>query len=85
MKYCVVKGTAATIAQGDEEATLVKCGKSTRDNRGNIIEYEILTEEEYLARVELEPEPIAEPTEIEELSNYILDVDFRVMMIEMGL
>lgn len=31
------------------------------------------------------PPVITPPTEIEELSNYILDVDFRVVMIEMGL
>jgi len=34
--------------------------------------------------VPIEPEP-QPPTEIEELTNYVLDVDFRLVMIEMGL
>lgn len=31
-----------------------------------------------------EPEP-DEPTEFEQLSNHVLDVDFRVVMLEMGM
>ena len=32
----------------------------------------------------IEPE-LQSPSEIEELTNYVLDVDFRLMMVEMGL
>lgn len=39
---------------------------------------------ELIEDVEVERE-IEPPTELEELSNYVLDVDFRVVMLEMGL
>ncbi|WP_039044185.1 hypothetical protein [Sporosarcina sp. ZBG7A] len=34
--------------------------------------------------IPIEPEPL-EPTELEVISNYVLDVDYRLAMIEMGL
>ncbi len=45
---------------------------------------EIVTEEEYLARVELEPKPITEPTTEELQMEYNIDLDYRISLIEMG-
>ena len=84
MKYCVRIGTAKELESSEFNTDEIFLQNA--QNAGfTENEVEILTEEEYLTRKELEPLPIVEPTEFEELSNYILDVDFRVVMLEMGL
>lgn len=83
MKYCVIKNTTKVI-DGSENPLEIMLQNAINAGFAET-EVEILTEEEYLARVELDPRPIAEPTELEELSNYVLDVDFRVVILEMGL
>lgn len=50
--------------------------------------YELVVEDgELVDIVELErpPSPPPEPTPIEEISNYLLDVDMRLVMMELGL
>jgi hypothetical protein len=50
-----------------------------------------ITQEEYnhfaelLKEPEPEPIPIPQPTEIEMMRDYVLDVDYRLVMIELGL
>lgn len=48
--------------------------------------FELVRESGVVKVIEKIPEVIIpEPTEIEELTNYVLDVDFRVVMLEIGL
>lgn len=79
LKYCVIKNTV-TVIDGSEnsiESMLVNV-----QNAGfTESEVEILTEEEYQARKELEPVSPKEPTQ----EDYLLDLDFRLSMIELGL
>lgn len=65
MKYCVIKNTT-TIIDGSENPLEIMLQNA--QNSGFVEnEVEILTEEEYQARVELEPKPITEPTTEERL------------------
>ena len=60
MKYCVIKNTTKVI-DGSENPTEVMLQNA--QNAGYTEnEVEILTEEEYLARIESEPKPILEPS-----------------------
>lgn len=63
MKYCVIKDTAKVIDGSDNPLKIMIQNAQNAGFAEN--EVEILTEEEYQARVELEPKPMAEPTEIE--------------------
>lgn len=50
--------------------------------------YDFVIENDQLVDIiELEkpPEPPPEPTEMDELENYVLDVDMRLLLVEMGL
>lgn len=65
MKYCVVKGTTKII---DGSGNPVEIMARNAQNAGFAeSEFEILTEEEYLARKELEPKPIELPSVEERL------------------
>jgi hypothetical protein len=66
MKYCVIKDTIRDIAQSENVENLIESGNSTVID-GMLVEYEILTEEEYQVRKALEPTPPQEPTETEKL------------------
>jgi len=60
MKYCVIKNTTKVI-DGSENALEIMLQNA--ENAGfTETEVEILTEEEYQARLENEPKPIQEPT-----------------------
>ena len=65
MKYCVIKNTTEVI-DGSENS--IETMIQNAHNAGFAEkEVEILTVEEYQARVELEPKPIIEPTTEERL------------------
>lgn len=83
MKYCVIKNTTKVIDGSNNPAEIML--RNAQNAGFTESEVEILTEEEYQARVELEPEPIREPTETEILTDYIVEVDFRVVLLELGL
>lgn len=53
-KYCVIKGTLKDISQGKRDDLLILTGEATKDNNGNKVDYEILTEEEYTEKENLE-------------------------------
>lgn len=79
MKYCVIKNTTKVIDGSNNPA------ESMLQNAQNAgfseLEVEILTEEEYQSRKEIEPKPVQEPS----IEDYMLDLDFRLSMIELGL
>jgi hypothetical protein len=75
MRYCVIKNTT-TIIDGSENP--IEIMLQNAQNAGfSENEVEILTEEEYLQRVEAEPKPIQPPTDkerIEALEAALLEV-----------
>ncbi len=75
MKYCVIKNTT-TIIDGSENPLEIMLQNA--QNAGfTENEVEILTEEEYQARVESEPKPVQEPT-LEEKNR--ADIDYLAIM-----
>jgi hypothetical protein len=75
MKYCVIKNTTKVIDGSDNPLELML---QNAQNAGfTESEVEILTEEEYQARVELEPIAPQTPTETEQLR---ADVDYISIM-----
>lgn len=65
MKYCVIKDTTTVIDGSDNSIEIML---QNAQNAGfTETEIEILTEEEYQARKDLEPKPITEPTTEERL------------------
>lgn len=75
MKYCVIKDTTKII-DGSENPIEIML-KNAQNAGFTESEVEILTEEEYQTRVELEPKPMAEPTETERLAvleSAVLDI-----------
>lgn len=83
MKYCVIKDTVKVI-DGSENPIGIMLQNAQNAGFAET-EVEILLEEEYLARVELEPKPITEPTTEELQMEYNIDLDYRISLIEMGL
>lgn len=83
MKYCVIKDTT-TVIDGSENTQEVMLRNA--ENAGFAeTSVEILTEVEYERRKSLEPISRTEPTEIEMMRDYVLDVDYRLVMMELGL
>lgn len=79
MKYCVVKNTTIVI---DGSQNNINIMLQNALNAGFLeSEIEILTEQEYEERKSLEPLPLPQPTQ----DDYLLDLDFRLSMIELGL
>lgn len=80
MNYCVIKNTTTIIdgSLNNKEIMFKNAvnAKFTED------EVEILTEEEYQKRKELEPKPIIEPTLVEENR---ADIDYISIMIGVDL
>ncbi len=73
MKYCVIKNTT-TVIDGSENPLEIMLQNAINAGFAEN-EVEILTEEEYQARVDLEPKPIELPSEserIDMLENIIL-------------
>ena len=65
MKYCVVKDTTKVIdGSGNSAETMLQNAQNAGFTENQI---EILTEEEYLTRVENEPKPLPLPTAEERL------------------
>lgn len=65
MEYCVIKNTTKVIDGSENPIKIMLKNALNAGFAEN--EVEILTEEEYQARVELEPKPIAQPTMEERL------------------
>ena len=65
MRYCVIKDSTKVI-DGSENSLEIMLQNALNSGFSEM-EVEILTEEEYLARKELEPKPITEPTTEERL------------------
>ena len=59
MRYCVIKNTTKVIDGSDNSTELML--QNARNAGFKEEEVEILTEEEYQARLENEPKPIQEP------------------------
>lgn len=79
MRYCVIKDTILVI-DGSNNDDYIMLGNA--QNAGfSKNEVEILSEEEYMARLENEPKALQEPTSEE----YLLDLDYRLSCIELGL
>lgn len=73
MKYCVIKNTTKVIDGSENSLEIMLQNAINAGFAEN--EVEILTEEEYQARVDLEPKPIELPSEserIDMLENIIL-------------
>jgi len=66
MKYCVIKNTTKVIDGSENPLEIMLQNAINAGFTEN--EVEILTEEEYQARKELEPKPLQEPTLEERLS-----------------
>ena len=80
MIYCVIKDTVRII-DGSENPTEIMLQNA--QNAGfNENEVDILTEEEYQARKELEPEPPKEPTKEEILEQRINDLELYILTME---
>ena len=65
MKYCVIKDTTKVI-DGSENPIEIML-QNAQNSGFTETEVEILTEEEYQARKELEPKPTQEPTQEERI------------------
>ncbi len=75
MKYCVIKNTSRDIDSNQSiEVMLQNAGNAGFTEN----EVEIITEDEYLARKELEHQPIQEPT-LEEKNR--ADIDYISIML----
>ena len=82
MKYCVIKNTIKVI---DGSENPLKIMLENAQNAGFVeSEVEILTEEEYQIRVELEPKPIPQMTESERITLLEQATNDLVMTIMMG-
>ena len=82
MKYCVIKNTTKII---DGSVNPIEIMLQNAQNAGfTESEVEILTEEEYRARVELEPKPIPPMTESERITLLEQATNDLVMTIMMG-
>ena len=80
MRYCVIKDTIKVI---DGSENPIEIMLQNAQNAGFAeIEVEILTEEEYEERKSQEPVPI--PTPSFSMEDYILDLEFRLSILEMG-
>ena len=79
MKYCVLKNTTIVINKGIDEGILIENALTTKTNDGESVEYEILTEEEYQTRLELEPIPPKKPTKEELLEQRINDLELYIL------
>ena len=78
MKYCVVKYTVNVIDGSINNKTIMLQNAINIGFSEN--EVEILTEEEYQARVELEPKPIEEPS----IEERVKTTEETIMMLLMG-
>lgn len=79
MNYCVIKDTTKIIDGSDNPLELML---QNAQNAGFTADkVEILTQEQYDARKALEPQPTPQPT----LEDYVLELEFRLMMLELGL
>ena len=67
MKYCVIKDTTKVIDGSNNPAEIMLQNAQNAGFTEN--EVEILTEEQYKARVDLEPEPTPKPTAEERLES----------------
>lgn len=75
MNFCVVKNTTKIIdGSNNSIEIMLQNAQNAGFSEGEI---EILSEEEYQARVELEPKPIQEPT-LEEKNR--ADIDYLAIM-----
>lgn len=79
MKYGVIKDTTKIIDGSENPLEIMLENAQNAGFAEN--EVEILSEEEYQTRLELEPKPPQEPT----TEDYFVDLDFRVSKIELGL
>lgn len=80
MKYCVVKNTVKII---DGSRNPIETMLQNAQNAGfTENEVEILTEEEYQARVDLEPKLIQKPTKQELLEERINELELFILMQE---
>lgn len=80
LQYCVIKDTTKVIDGSDNHIEIML---QNAQNAGFAeTEVEILTEEEYQARVELEPIPPQEPTREELLEQRINDLELYILMQE---
>ncbi|WP_313893845.1 hypothetical protein [Psychrobacillus sp.] len=57
----------------------------TRTNEHGIVEEKITRKQKWYDENPTEPEVLPEPTETEMMMDYLVDVDYRVTMIELGL
>lgn len=83
MKYCAIKNTTIVI-DGSENPIEIML-QNVESAGFTEVDIEILTEEEFEARKALEPIPPQTPTENEILRDYVLDLDFRLIMMELGI
>lgn len=77
MKYCVIKNTIKVIDGSENPIEIMLQNAQNSGFTEN--EIEILTEEEYRARKELEPIPPKEPTTEERLELAESAIDFLIM------
>lgn len=57
MRYCIIKNTVDVLDSHQDDKTMLQSAKSSGFEEHDV---EIITEEEYLERLELEPKPIPE-------------------------
>ena len=80
IRYCVIKDTTKVI--DGSENPIETMFQNTQNAGFAETEVEILTEEEYQVRKELEPKPIPEPTKEELLEQRINDLELYILMQE---
>lgn len=83
MRYCVVKDTT-TVIDGSLNTDDVMLQNAINAGFTNN-QVEILTQEQFDIRKAIEPLPEPVPSETEILTNYLLDVDMRLIIVEMDL
>ncbi|MNO44249.1 hypothetical protein D3C76_344860 [compost metagenome] len=79
MKYCVVKDTTIVIDGSNNPSEIMI--ENALNAGYSPPEVEILTEDEYKFKVELQPAQQQPITEI----NYLLELDYRLSLLELGL
>lgn len=77
MRYCVIKNTT-TIIDGSNNPTSIMLQNSQNAGFAES-EVEILTEEEYEARKNLEPIPPKKPTKVELLEQRINELELYIL------
>lgn len=86
MRVCIEKSTGRLIESQSHarEGTLIINALNAGFDEADI-EEKVVTQGEYQAILDAQPKPLQEPTETEILRDYVLELDYRIILMELGI